>query len=306
MRGRSFFTHLFHRKKRAISLLGLLLIIGGAVLVMNKEEHVKATWIWDLESLDQNYDKAVSFAEKQDVTLIYLHVSRSGLDEKEVADFIKQANEADIQVYALGGDPNWAKEESNQSLEQFYSVIQSYNAQASKEKKFKGIHLDIEPYLLPEWKKNRDDVITQWTTNVSFFQKKVESELGLPVSGDLPFWIYKIPMPDGKQYVSEWMIDHLDSITVMAYRDFTSGNNGIKRIASPLVEQAANESKSVVIAVNVLNTDEGAHTTFHGNPPHHMKNELNLLNRRFTGHPGYAGVAIHDYASWLEMEEQTG
>ncbi|MDQ0300161.1 hypothetical protein J2S78_002608 [Salibacterium salarium] len=265
---------------------------------MDQNNQVKATWIWDIENLDENHEDAVSFASNQGVNLIYLHVDLKEFSKKDFQSFIKKASKKDIDVYALGGDPNWALTKNQKSLDDFMSIVKNYNRQSSEEERFQGVHVDIEPYLLPDWKTDKEKVITQWMNNINHLTNQIKADTELNVSGDVPFWINQVKIPGKNRYVGDWMISTLDSLTIMAYRDRTDGENGIKGIVSPLVEQAANRSKSVVIAVNVIKTEEGSHTTFYDNSIGYMKHELNLLDNHFSGHPGYGGVAVHDYHYW--------
>lgn len=302
---RSFFKQkLFNRKGIPVLLLMLLLSIGIGVY-MSQDSKVKATWIWDLKEIEGSIEENIAFAKEQEVTLIYLHVSLKGLDEKRVQAFVEEASENDIQVYALGGDPNWALRKNQESLSTFMSIVKDYNQKVSGEARFKGVHMDIEPYLLPEWESNKKNVITQWMNNVTLLRKEAkQGEQDLQLSGDFPFWVNDLEVPGKNQHLSEWMLDQLDSMTIMAYRDYSEGKNGIKHIASPLVEEAANQGKSVVIAVNVIKTDEGSYTTFYDSPPKQMEQELSGLSQSFSGHPGYAGIAIHDYSYWKQYKKK--
>lgn len=296
---RSFFKQKIFRRKSIIACVMALLLLIGAGVYMNQSSQVKATWIWDLNEIEGSIEENMAFAEEQGVNLIYLHISIKGLDEQRVKAFIKEASAHDIQVYALGGDPNWALRKNQDSLAAFISIVEDYNQQVSQEAVFKGIHMDIEPYLLPEWEAGRNEVITQWMNNVSFLRQEIaKTDENLQLSGDFPFWVNDLQVPGENESLSSWMLSQLDSMTIMAYRDFAEGRNGIKHLASPLVEQAANQDKSVVIAVNVIKTDEGSYTTFYDSPPEQMEQELNGLNQSFKGHPGYAGIAVHDYSYW--------
>ncbi|MBM7572970.1 hypothetical protein [Aquibacillus albus] len=265
---------------------------------MNKKNYVTATWIWDLDSLEENYEDVISFVNEQGVNLIYLHVSLRSFDKVNFQSFIKRASEEDIEVYALGGDPNWALTKNQKSLNEFVSIVKGYNRQVTEEEMFQGIHVDIEPYLLPDWENNNDEIINQWINNIKHLTKQAKFGTELNISGDFPFWIDEVKIPGESQSVGEWMISKLDSITIMAYRDYTDGKNGIRWISSPLVEQAANHNKSVVVGVNVIKTSEGSHTTFYDTPPRVMEQELRLLKEHFSGHPGFGGIAVHDYSYW--------
>ncbi|MGY4691446.1 hypothetical protein [Salibacterium sp. K-3] len=296
--GKKLIRSLFVTKKGMISTCLLVAAFVSLVIFMGQEDHVKATWIWDLEDLEENQEETVSFLSNKGVNLVYLHIDFEEFNTDRFESFIKLAAKKNIDVYALGGDPNWALTKNQNSLDTFVSIVKDYNHQAAEEEKFQGVHVDIEPYLLPEWKSDRENIVTQWISNLHYLKNKVKTDSELAISGDVPFWINKVKIPGKNKYVGDWMLTSLDSITVMAYRDQTEGKNGIKGIASPLVEQAANRSKSVVIAVNVIETDEGGHTTFHDNSLSYMKHELNLLEHRFSGHPGYGGIAVHDYHYW--------
>ncbi|WP_170841157.1 hypothetical protein [Salibacterium halotolerans] len=269
---------------------------------MKQENHVKATWIWDLDDLEENQEETVSFLNNKGVNLVYLHIDFENVNTERFESFIKLASKKNIDVYALGGDPNWALTKNQKSLDTFVSIVKDYNQQSAEEEKFQGVHVDIEPYLLPAWKSERENIVTQWISNLQYLKNKVKTDSELAISGDVPFWINQVEIPGENKDMGDWMISSLDSITVMAYRDQTEGENGIKGIASPLVEQAANRSKSVIVAVNVIETDEGNHTTFHDNSLNYMNHELNLLENRFSGHPGYGGVAVHDYQYWKSSQ----
>ncbi len=289
---------LFFTMKGCLAIITVLIILLSIGVYFNQKSYEKVTWIWDLEELNESDEDLISFAKKQGVNLVYLHVSLEEFEKEKVQSFIEKAAEEEIKVYALGGDPYWALTKNQDSLDEFVSIVKNYNRQVSEEERFQGIHVDIEPYLLPKWKSDQEDVINQWLDNMNHLTKQVKSDVELNISGDFPFWIYKVQIPGEDRNVGEWMISKLDSITIMAYRDFAEGKNGIKSISSPLIEQAANHNKSVVIGVNVIKTNEGSHTTFYDTPPSVMKQELNQLENHFAGHPGFGGIAVHDYRSW--------
>lgn len=52
---------------------------------------------------------------------------------------------------------------------------------------FDGIHLDIEPYVLPQWAADHDAVIQTWESNLSAFLGKTSGS-GLELGIDIPFW----------------------------------------------------------------------------------------------------------------------
>ncbi|MFC0525137.1 hypothetical protein ACFFGV_16270 [Pontibacillus salicampi] len=289
-----------HRRGLAIAaalLISLSIVILVPILGGGKEQ-VKATWIWDVEQIKENPDDVITFAKKENVNRIYVHVSIKDFSSDMYRSFIKKANEEDMEVFALGGDPTWALKKNRDSVSQFVSQVKNYNQVVTDSEQFAGIHFDIEPYLLPEWGKNQSKVIEQWMFNLADVVNQAKQNGDLLVSGDFPFWIHKLDTPGKSEKLSNWILDTLDSITIMAYRDYVEGNNGIKSIVTPLVEDAAQQGKTVVVGVNVIDTSEGTHTTFYGNKPGSLEEELEKLNHHFGEHNGYAGIAIHDYKHW--------
>ncbi|UOQ43914.1 hypothetical protein MUN89_18905 [Halobacillus salinarum] len=286
-----------HYKLIPIAVLIIGIVIYAAVQLLEKPK-TTATWIWDVSQIKGKEEETIEFAKDKNVNLIYLHVSLKKFDEEAYQTFIKEASSENIEVYALGGDPSWGLEDNRKSLDKFADRIKNYNDESRKDQQFKGVHLDIEPYLLPEWERNQQEVVNQWVGNMEYLKDKIKQGTDLHVSGDFPFWLNQVEVAKTHESLGEWMVGHLDSITIMAYRDSTNGKNGIKHLVTPLVETAANQKKSVIIGVNVINTDEGKHTTFYDSSPIKMNRELNDLKKEFKGHPGYGGVAVHDYSHW--------
>lgn len=261
----------------------------------------KATWIWDLSKIEGDPSQPVSFLEEEGVNRVYLHIDFETFKPGPYRSFIKEATKADIDVYALGGDPNWALLKNRDSLDRFASIVHDYNNMVGEDEAFKGVHLDIEPYLLSEWKEDSDNVKNQWMMNSVHFIRQVKEKANLAVSGDFPFWIHKEKVPYKDQTLSDWMMEHYDSLTLMAYRNKAEGPNGIKSISEPIVNEARKNGKTVVVGVNIIDTSEGSYTTFHGDAPGAMKEELDVLQNAYKRHDGYEGIAIHDYSHWVDQ-----
>lgn len=294
------------------SLLAIVLVmylfIGAISIFFNtsgqEESQVKATWVWDDQEIARKSEEIVSFANEQGVNLIYVHVSLERFSPKDYRAFIQEASQNDIQVFALGGDPYWALTSNQDNVSNFVSKVKNYNKMVGPTEEFQGIHVDIEPYLLPSWKKEKESVMEQWMMNSTHLIQEAKQNTNLTVSGDFPFWIHKLNVPGTSMSLSKWMLKQYDSITLMAYRNTAEGSNGISQIATPIVKEAEDQEKSVVIGVNMIDTDEGNHTTFYGSEPGHMTQEIKQLKQSFKGNQGFSGIAVHDYAHW--KKEQSG
>ncbi|MFE1628131.1 hypothetical protein ACFLFF_15390 [Brevibacillus reuszeri] len=293
--------------------VGLLLFLTASIAMLlltsnQRPSFTTATWIWNAKLISSQTEEIVSFAKDNQINLIYLHIEPTRVSPQAYRAFIQKANEANIKVEALGGDPNWAYTANRQSIGDLVSWVKAYNQMAKVDEQFSGIHVDIEPYLLPDWKKDQEKVVNQWLKNVDYLITETKKDGKLQVSADLPFWIDTVTVPGDSEKVSNWMLQRLDSITLMAYRNHAMGHNGIVDIVEKTVA-AANSAKkaSVIVGVNILESSEGSNVSFHEEGTHEMKQQLVILQEELAENPAFAGSAIHDYESWkhaTQREEQ--
>ncbi|RNB90448.1 hypothetical protein EDM56_08030 [Brevibacillus fluminis] len=292
-------------KRKLFALVAMLLILSAVVFSLYKDKPVTtATWIWDATIITEQADDVIAFAKENGVNLIYLHIEQNKIAPDQYRSFIKAAGQAGIKVDALGGDRNWALTDNQSNISSFISWVKDYNSQAAEAERFQGIHVDIEPYLLSRWEKHKDDVIEQWMENMEFVVSETKKDPGLTVSADLPFWIDTLKVPGDSEKVSSWMLDRLDSITLMAYRNYAEGPNGIVDITQRVLADANDRKKaSVIVGVNILESKEGDNVSFHKQGTTEMERELSILQSALAQSPSFAGYAVHDYKSWRKASQ---
>lgn len=299
---RSWLARAIIRCKWLWLLLLPMICLSIVILVMlnSKASLTAATWIWNAKLIASQSEEILTFAKKNEINLLYLHIEPVAVSPQAYKNFIKKATDQGIKVEALGGDPNWALSEKRESIGDLIAWVKAYNNTAKKEERFSGIHVDIEPYLLPEWKTDQASIVEQWLSNVEYLVAETKKDTQLTVSADLPFWINTVPVPeDDEKKVSEWMLERLDSITLMAYRNHAKGANGIIDIVQAIVDDAdAAKKSSVIVGVNILESTEGDNVSFHANGTAEMKTELAILQEELSQYPAFGGSAIHDYESW--------
>lgn len=287
----------------------LLLVTVASIIMVSlantRSELTKATWIWDAKQIETQTDEMIEFAEKNDINLIYLHAEPDAVAPQTYRTFIEKANQEGIKVEALGGDPNWAFTANRQSISDLISWVKAFNRNAKPDERFSGIHVDIEPYLLPAWKEDQAEIVRQWLKNVSYLAAETKKDTDLAVGADLPFWIDSVNVPGSDEKVSNWMVQRLDSITLMAYRNQALGQNGIIDLVEKIVDEANVHKKgSVVVGVNIMETMEGAHVSFYEEGTEEMHNQLAILQEQLSSNPAFAGSAIHDYESWKHASQR--
>ncbi|MFC4596811.1 hypothetical protein [Cohnella hongkongensis] len=289
-----------------IILIALLLCMAIATVLMLKwsseKPAVKATWIWDTTTLQEDSNEILAFAEDQGVNVIFLHIDRKSADFEPYRVFVEEAHGLGIEVEALGGDPAWGLTDYRQEIEAFLGWIENYQNAAGEQAAFDGIHVDIEPYLLEEWERDRDDAVRQWMENVEVLVGRARQDASLRISADLPFWIHKIPASHSES-LGAWMIDRFDRVVLMNYRNFAIGNNGIVDQALPMIKEGTRAGKPVIVGLETGPTEEGEHVTFYGKGASSLHRQMRLSHLLLRWHAGYEGFSIHDYKHWREAAE---
>lgn len=297
----------FQRHKRIwLPLLLCLLSLTLTLLMINQSPPLtRATWIWNAKLIVSQPEEIVAFAKEHQINRIYLQIKPIDIPPQAYRSFIGLASRAGIGVEALSGDPHWVFTRNQESIASLIAWVKAFNNQAPENERFQGIHVDIEPYLLPEWEQDRENIVRQWMENIEFLVAETKKDTDLLVSADLPFWIDSVQVPGDADKLSNWMLQRLDSITLMAYRNYADGPNGILSIVQRIVDDA-NEQKqrSVIVGVNILNSGEGPHVSFHESGTEEMANQLAVLHRALSQHPAFGGSAVHDYESWKQVSQR--
>ena len=264
----------------------------------------KGTWIWDARILKTEQEDILKFVADNRVTVLYLHIDKD-VRPQIYKDFIRGASERGIQVEALAGRPQWAFRDHQVHIQEWITWVKKYNASADPKERFRGLHFDIEPYVLKEWITENQWVIEQWMDNMRFIVKETK-DTGLKITMDLPFWMYKFNVPNADDTLSRWLLKTVDRVVIMDYRNFALGANGMVVHGVPILKEAAAVGKKVVIAVDTKPSKEGDHTTFYSKGVKVMEKELELARKEFAGYSSFAGFAIHDLRYWKALDQKGG
>ncbi|WP_055108305.1 hypothetical protein [Paenibacillus ihumii] len=256
----------------------------------------KATWLWHAKLIETKPDELLSFSASEGIHFIYLQISNK-VDTSYYKNFIAKAHALGIRVHALNGAPNWALESNRSQLASFMKWIGDYQATAAEEEKFTGIHVDIEPYLLPEWKTDLNNVIKQWQSNVEFLVQE-SAKLRLPIAADLPFWLDKYAASESKMSLSSWMISQFDSVTLMSYRDSASA---VISLAQQELLEAEKLNKRIYTGVETKYSSEGNQVTFYEEGYDYLNIQLLYLDQLGRNYRSYAGIAVHDLVGMMDL-----
>ena len=101
-----------------------------------------------------------------------------------------------------------------------FNWLHTYNENSTESEQFSGVHLDVEPYLNSGWSLHQAQTIESYQALIMKASEKA-SQLQLTLEVDMPFWFDEVQYNNqfGKGLLADWVIDHTDSVTIMAYRD---------------------------------------------------------------------------------------
>lgn len=264
----------------------------------NITENERSTWMWNPWILLDNEVNILKFLEIKQINKVYLQIDYE-ISKSVYQSFIEKATAKDIQIYALAGESYWITEKGIEYQNQLMDWLELYQQEATDVQRFLGIHLDIEPYDTTLWSTKQRTAIQTYQQLVVQAKKKAQS-FNLPLQLDIPFWYDEILYDTkyGNGILSEWLIDHSDGVTIMAYRD---SSQEIIQIAKNEIEYAKQMNKKVVVGVETLKSEEGDSVSFSEEGEAYMNRQLIKVQEYFSKKTSFKGIAIHHLESWMEM-----
>jgi hypothetical protein len=268
----------------------------------SNQPEIRGTYIWQASQVtNDGGDHILEFAKAQNINWLYV---RLDLDQpySSYRSFVKRAQAQGIEVHAMGGHPIWGKKENRPRIQRLIDYVKNYNAESEPDERFKGIHLDIEPYTLPEWENDRDTLLTEWAANIAYFHEETKKDSDLETSADLAVWLDTFPLPGRDMSVSEYMITTLDHVSLMAFRNIAEGSNGIADVVSQEMKIADRLGKPLLISVEMKENFEGKHISFYDKGAAEMERQLALLPDLLSEYKAYKGNIVHAYDYWIQAK----
>lgn len=210
-------------------------------------------WVWTTKEL---FDPAGEWRKrllatiaKWKLTEVYLQLPHQSGDASlggwadetrsaAMARLVRDLHAAGVAVHALDGAAWLALPESREELLAIARSVRLYNESQPAESRFDAIHLDVEPYLLPNWGGRRR---TELVASIVDGLERTKGELnGLPLWLDIPFWYdstEETTVETGeragcaKADLLRALFRVADGIGVMSYRTRADGADGLTATA---------------------------------------------------------------------------
>lgn len=291
---------MFVMKKIGMACILFFTFLSLEVNVQAASSEDRATWLWNPWMIVNDETGTLDFLESKKVNKVYVQIDQD-ISMSVYRSFIQKAQAKGIRIYALDGSAEWVAPRGYMNQNQMINWLKSYQKGSTTLQKFSGIHLDIEPYLYSGWTKNKAQTIKSYQELILKAETSSTS-LKLPLEMDLPFWFDEILYNNkyGKGTLAEWVIQQVDSVTIMAYRDSAAL---IIKIIQNEIGYAEKYNKSLVIGVETGKTDEGSQISFFEEGESKMNQELAIVQDYYKQFSSFNGVAVHHVGSWMEMNQ---
>lgn len=277
-------------------------------------EPPRAMWVWDV-NIPPSKDatkKVLEFCKSRNINRLY--VSASNFSEQNVRNyrlFNQLAHASGIFIHALAGDPRWGLERYHQQPLRWVEEVLSFNRAVRAAERFDGLQNNTEVYLLGKpWEQNREKVLKEsLDLNRKIVELRQIEEADIIYACDIPFWYDDDPSLlvnwNGKtQPPSFHILDTVDFVTIMDYRNFADGPNGSIALAKKEIEYADSISKKVYIGQETKEGLYPEYITFGGMSEQNMESQVKKLVEAYIRNPSFAGIAIHHYNSYRKLVEK--
>lgn len=265
------------------------------------DNKIRALWVWGSQVVFNAEQQNSLFALVEDKALNRLYVEASEalrFDPQALAAFFRRAERAGVAVELLFGQPDWALAENHHHVMTWIDRAADF-ALRYPDITIAAIHLDVEPYLLPEWDSERQALALSFVELLSTARDRANRN-GLELWADIPVWYDEHGIfYDGRaRPLHELVVDATDGVSLMDYRDETQR---IINDASNELGYASAQNRPMVVGVETL-CIEPQWITFCEEGSEVMEQTLRQVDSSLRDYRAYQGTAIHHFDSYLTLQ----
>jgi len=242
----------------------------------------RALWVWvasEVASDPEQSRELLELARRWDLTRVYLQVPRSGMHGTtadaltELSPLVRRLGAEGIRADALDGHPAFVLRRHHDAVADTVRAVVEYNRRAKPTERFVGVRFDNEPYLLDGFfGPRREDLLKAYVELLEHVGPMARAG-GLRLGVDIPFWFDSRDRRhdptaelDGRPF-SEALIDRADEVTLMDYRTFVDGPDGVLAHASAELSYARRVGKRVAVGLETVHLPDERVFEFGPNGP---------------------------------------
>jgi hypothetical protein len=279
-------------------------------------------WVWMPPSMMSVADmqQAVNEAAANHFNAIYITlddyfpISESGTAaitayEQTLTTFLSFAAQKNIAVDAEAGSRSWGQNPETIPAAEIILFVTTYNQ--SHAVKFRGVQLDIEPYLFPNYETKQPEVLANYVSLIN----KIEPEaaaVNLPLTIVLPYffdqqaqWTPQITVDGVTNYTYNHILRILNRapknrIIIMAYRNTAGGLGGSIAISKSEIASADATRVRVIIAQETGPVTPN-YVTFAGLTRGDLATQAANIENAFANDISFGGIAVDYLTPFLNL-----
>lgn len=237
-----------------------------------------AAWVWLDDREPGNAEMLAGFAGARGAREVFVSVPWRGPDQR-VVETVAAMRRAGLRVSALGGSGEWAKQPQ---------LAREWSVRATAGGLFDDMHLDIEPWTLPNWPASGAALLAGLAQATAL----VRATTGLSVDVDLaPHLAHTHPAGFAEVVASA------DAVTLMSYRDTVQD---VLAVSTQARRSLTRLGRRYRLAVDTLPSGDLG-TSFAGRSRCEMELVVAGIGELLRGERDFAGVVVHDLLGWRSL-----
>lgn len=236
--------------------------------------------------------------------------------------FVGEASRLGLTVHAVGAGPTWTDPDLRYLGPKLVRLVGQYNAAAPAAQRLKGVQLDIEPYVDPAFFDDPQAALIDYLETmreVVASYRQVRARPGnhtLRLGVAIPFWFDgeagapgPVPFDGATKPAAFHLVDMLADLAhaylvVMAYRNFTAGEDGsIGHLRSEFDYLAsAGASCGIVVGQEYTEEDPPA-VTFHGLGRRVFRAAAAEIAAAYGHLAQFGGLSVNDVDAYMAADE---
>lgn len=321
------------RRSLFLVLLLTFVVLSGFLSVAstaNDAPPTRAMWVYETPALLRSAaarEELIEFCAPRKIMDVFLQahfVAKAKGGPYEISDatamreLLREANAHGLRVHALAGDPAHTLRENHGKVLARVEAFAVFNEGGASKERFAGLHLDIEPHGLPQWKKASDvekaELLTQFVEVNAKVVERLHARAPSALYGaDVAFWFDKTK-PDGTPVypvtfrgvttdATRHLLGFVDHVGSMSYRGQVEGKNGTIALVARSIASADQAKGRVFVGVKMADIGPRMES-FYGRTEREMNAELSKVDAAYRTRRGYAGLAYFMYAAFKTMPRE--
>ncbi len=273
------------------------------------KEYSRSMWVWKIDPVLnlEARKEMLALCWRTSIEIIYLYIGEfpaHGVEEytESLRSFLSECHHKGISVELLTGNPTWTLKENHEKAINWLRPFLEYNNVHPVEERFHGASIDVEPYLLSEWKTDKDRIKEEYLILIKKYRDLIDSypKMNFKFGCAVPIF-YSEDMK-----FEEELLDMVDYFALMDYYD--SADEIIKN-GQVHIDLATKMGKKIWLGIEIqdlVSMNQGMRrNTFYEEGWESMEKELAKVSSHFDREYGYGGIAIHCYYAYKIHQRDT-